>query len=73
MPEEIDVDKIATANPRIDLDEFRRGEDALKALQRSGAVRRSTYALGTPESKRFIRPTPDEEVPECLPALRRLR
>jgi hypothetical protein len=75
MPTRIDVEQTAAKNPKIDLDEFRKGEDALKALRESGTVKRSTYDLGTPESKQYIRPAREEDgsPPECLPAFRRLR
>ncbi len=52
MPSRIDFDKIVADNPDLDLELFRKGEKELEALQRTGAVRPSTYSLDTPESKR---------------------
>jgi hypothetical protein len=73
MPAQIDIDKIASVNSKIDLDELKRGEDALKRLQKSGTVKRSNYDLGTPESKKYIRPTTEEYRKDCLPHFRKLR
>lgn len=73
MATQIDVEKIISNNPNVDPDQFRRGEEALKELQRTGAVRRSSYGLDTPESKRGIHPAGEQDTPECLPAFRRLR
>lgn len=72
MPGQIDIDKIASVNPKIDLDELKRGEETLKKLQQSGNVRRSNYDLGTPESKQYIRPTTEEDRSDCLPHFRKL-
>jgi len=73
MARALDIDKIATDNPRVNIRQLREGQDALRRLQQSGSVRRSNYGLDTPESKREIRPARDEDVPDCLPAFRRLR
>jgi hypothetical protein len=74
MPSQLDLDKIIADNPDVDLEEFKKGEEALKSLHRTGTVRRSTYELDTPESKREIRQNEDtEDRPSCAPAFRRLR
>lgn len=74
MPSQIDIDKVAKLNPKVDLDEFRKGEEMLKALRESGTVRPSTYGLSTPESKKQIRPIEEQAPrPDCLPSFRKLR
>jgi hypothetical protein len=73
MPAQIDLDKIIADNPNVDLEEFKKGEEALRSLQRTGSVRPSTYGLDTPESRREIRHHEDAKRPECSPAFRRLR
>jgi len=73
MPSQIDLDKIIADNPNVDLEEFKKGEEALKSLHRTGAVRPSTYGLDTPESKGKIRHNEDANRPECNSAFRRLR
>jgi hypothetical protein len=73
MPSQLDLDKIIADNPNVDLEEFKKGEETLKSLHRTGTVRRSTYELDTPESKRQIRPNEDSGRPSCAPAYRRLR
>jgi hypothetical protein len=73
MHTQIDVDKIIADNPNVDLEEFKKGEEALRSLNRSGAVRPSTYGLDTPESKKELRHHEDVKRPECNSAFRRLR
>jgi hypothetical protein len=73
MPVQLEVEKIAAKNPKIDIDEFRKSEEVLKRLQESGTVKRSTYGLGMPESKQHLHPTVEDEHQDCLPSFRRLR
>ena len=73
MPAQLDIDKMIADNPNVDVQELRKGEEALTNLQRSGAVRRSSYGLDTPESKRDIRPTRERDFPDCLSAFRKLK
>jgi hypothetical protein len=70
---QLNIDKIASDNPRVDLRQLKEGQDLLESLQQSGSVSHSGYGLDTPESKREIRPTSDQEALDCLPAHRRLR
>ena len=72
MPTQLDIDKIIADNPSVDKNALREGEKALHDLQRTGAVKRSTYGLNTPESKRELRPSEEQETPDCLPSFRRL-
>ena len=73
MPAGIDIEKIAARNPKVDIEDFKKGAEVLKDLQQLGTVRPSTYGVGTPESKRIIRPVHEDEASNRLPAFRRLR
>ncbi|MGB6721655.1 MAG: hypothetical protein WBE72_12725 [Terracidiphilus sp.] len=73
MPSQIDLDMIVADNPDIDLEEFKKGEEALKSLRQTGAVRPSAYGLDTPESKKQIRHNDDVSVSGGTTAFRRLR
>ena len=73
MPTQIDLDKIIADNPNVDLEEFKKGEEVLKSLHRTGAVRPSTYGLDTPESKKEIRHNEDANRTGCRSEFRRLR
>lgn len=73
MASQINIEKIASDNPRVDLQKLKEGQELLRDLQKSGSVVRSGYGLDTPESKRDIRPTGDHDASDCLPSYRRLR
>jgi len=56
MPKkQLDVEKIIADNPNVDAEALKKAEEALKDLNKTGAVRRSTYGLETPESKGEMR------------------
>ncbi|MGA3056049.1 MAG: hypothetical protein ABSD63_17715 [Candidatus Korobacteraceae bacterium] len=71
MPKQVDLEKIIADNPSVDPEELRKAEEALKSLNRTGVVRRSTYGLETPESKKEIRHS-EETAGSAMP-FRRLR
>jgi len=72
MPTQIDLGKIIADNPNVDAEELKKTEEALKSLHQTGVVRRSTYGLETPESKKEIRHSGDESSASAAP-IRRLR
>ncbi len=56
MPkQQLDIDKIIADNPNVDPEALKKAEEALKNLNQTGVIRRSTYGLETPESKKEIR------------------
>jgi len=59
MAKQIDLEKIIADNPNVDAKELKKAEEVLKNLNRTGAVKRSTYGLETPESKKEIRHSED--------------
>ena len=52
---QINVDSIIATNPKIDREAFDKGVDAIKNLERTGMVKRSTYSLETPDSRRTVK------------------
>lgn len=71
MPKQIELEKIIADNPNVDPEELKRAEEALKNLNRTGVVQRSTYGLETPESKKEIRHS--EDTARSAMPIRRLR
>ena len=55
MLKQKELKKIIADNPNVDPAELKKAEEALRNLKQTGVVRRSTYGLETPESKRQIR------------------
>jgi HrpA-like RNA helicase len=72
MPKHLDLDKIIADNPHVDPKELEKAQSALKDLHRTGIVKRSTYGLETPESKKNVRLSTDENRPASQPVIRRL-
>lgn len=58
---QIDVDNIIATNPKINRQAFEKGVDVLKNLERTGMVKRSTYSLETPDSRRTAKYCFEEE------------
>jgi LysM repeat protein len=73
MPPQLDVEKIIADNPNIDADELKKAQEALQDLHQTGKVKRSTYGLETPESKKNIRYSEEAYRSAREPAVRRLR
>lgn len=73
MPTRIDLEKIIADNPNVNPEELRKAEEAIKSLRQTGVVRRSSYGLETPESKREIRHSEEMIRAASTPPLRRLR
>ncbi len=73
MPKQLDIDKIIADNPNIDSEALRKAEEALKDLSHTGVVKRSTYGLETPESKKNLRYSEEAYRSAREPAVRRLR
>ena len=67
------MEKIIADNPNVDPEELRKAEEALKGLSKTGVVRRSTYGLETPESKKEIRHSQETERSTSAMPVRRLR
>jgi hypothetical protein len=59
---QLDVDNIIATNPKIDREAFDKGVDALKSLESTGVVKRSTYSLETPDSRRTAKYCFEEEI-----------
>jgi hypothetical protein len=73
MPKRLDLDKIIADNPNIDADELKKAQEALQNLHQTGTVKRSTYGLETPESKKNLRYSKEAYRSAREPAVRRLR
>lgn len=73
MPKQLDIDQIIADNPNIDGDELKKVQEALRELHQTGAVKRSTYGLETPESKKNLRYSQEAYRSAREPAVRRLR
>jgi hypothetical protein len=73
MPAQINVEQIIADNRSIDIELFKKSEEALKELQRTGAVRRSTYGLGSPEAKQNPIHHGEDDGMDHLLSFRRLR
>jgi hypothetical protein len=52
---QLNVENIIASNPRISREAFQKGIETLRKLERSGAVKPSTYSLETPDSRRTVR------------------
>ena len=72
MPKRIDLEKLIADNPNVDSEDLKKAEEALKDLHRTGVVRRSTYSLETPESKKNLRYSKETYRSAREPAVRRL-
>jgi hypothetical protein len=73
MPKQLNLEKIIADNPNIDPEELKKAEEALKDLHQTGVVRPSTYGLETPESKKNLRYSSDEDRRQTETLVRRLR
>ena len=73
MPTQIDLEKIIADNPNVDPEELRKAGEALKSLHQTGVVRRSTYGLETPESKKELRHSEGATRSATTLPIRRLR
>ncbi len=73
MPKQIELEKIIADNPNVDPEELKKAEEALRNLKQTGMVRRSTYGLETPESKKEIRHSEETERSASAVPVRRLR
>jgi hypothetical protein len=59
MPKQLDVNKIVADNPAVDQKALEKAQEAIRDLHQTGAVRRSSYGLETPESKKRLRHSDD--------------
>ena len=57
---QLDVEDIIAKNPKINRADLAKGAEVLLELQKSGAVRPSTYNLETADQSRAIRYAEDE-------------
>jgi uridine kinase len=57
---QLDVEEIIAKNPKISRVDLEKGVEVLKALQRSGVVRPSTYDLETADRNKKIRYSEEE-------------
>jgi uridine kinase len=57
---QLDVEEIIAKNPKISRVDLEKGCEVLRELQKSGAVRPSTYDLETADRNRTIRYNEDE-------------
>jgi uridine kinase len=57
---QLDVEEIIAKNPKVNRVDLEKGAEVLKELQKSGAVRPSTYDLETADRNKTIRYSGDE-------------
>ena len=73
MPRQLDLDKIIADNPHVDPEALKKAQEALRNLNQTGVVRRSTYELETPESRKEIRHNRQSSLSSAEMPVRRLR